>query len=186
MVRRVRLAVSGAHGTGKTTLIGELCERLPGHIAVDEPYASLEDEGHEFAFPPTADDYRAQLERALDNLRLPGDELIFDRTPLDFLAYLAVIGCATDQEAARDELAPLFARLDALILLPLTAEARRLLPRPDLPELSEAVDEALLTLAHTDPIDAWSDVPILQLDGPLDQRVEHLLRLLRGLSDTPR
>jgi hypothetical protein len=181
MVPGVRLGVSGAHGTGKTTLISALCDRLPGHTAVDEPYLSLEEDGYEFAFPPTVEDYRAQLARARENLTLAGDSLIFDRTPLDFLAYLIVAGCPVDQEAVGADLSPLFASLDALILVPITHESRRLLPRPDLPELSEAVDDALLTLTHSDPLDAWPDMPILQLDGSPDGRLETVLQLLQGL-----
>ena len=180
----MRLGVSGAHGTGKSTFVADLSDRLPGHIAVVEPYEALEDEGHEFPFPPTAGDYRLQLKRSIDHLRLPGERLIFDRTPLDFLAYLAVLGCAPDQEGSTDELSPLFASLDALILLPMTTEVRELLPTPDLPQLAQAVDDALLNLAFCDPLDAWTEVPILQLDGPVDKRVETATRLLGGLSAT--
>ena len=56
----MRVGVSGAHGTGKTTLVEELCAHLAGHVPVDEPYFLLE-EGYEFEFPPSLDDYRAQL-----------------------------------------------------------------------------------------------------------------------------
>jgi uridine kinase len=45
----MRVGVSGAHGTGKTTLVEELCAHLAGHLPVDEPYFVLEVE-------PSADD----------------------------------------------------------------------------------------------------------------------------------
>jgi hypothetical protein len=59
-------------------------------VMADEPYYLLEEEGHEFGFPPSPEDYRALLARSLQSLSspplLPG--VVFDRTPLDYLAYL--------------------------------------------------------------------------------------------------
>ena len=79
----MRIGVSGTHGTGKTTLAGELCARLAGHVVIDEPYVLLEDEGYEFAFPPSADDYRAQLARSVQMLSPSSVGVVFDRTPAD-------------------------------------------------------------------------------------------------------
>ena len=49
----MRIGISGAHGTGKTTLAGDICVYLAGHVPVDEPYFLLEEEGYEFEFPPS-------------------------------------------------------------------------------------------------------------------------------------
>jgi predicted dehydrogenase len=57
----MRVGISGTHRTGKTTLAAALCARLPGHALVDEPYYLLEEQGHEFGFPPSIEDYRALL-----------------------------------------------------------------------------------------------------------------------------
>jgi AAA domain len=54
----MRVGISGAHGTGKTTLAEALCARLPGHVAADEPYYLLEEQGYEFGLPPSPVDYR--------------------------------------------------------------------------------------------------------------------------------
>jgi hypothetical protein len=59
----MRIGISGTHGTGKTTLADALSERLPGHVTADEPYYLLEEEGYEFGFPPSPEDYRALLAR---------------------------------------------------------------------------------------------------------------------------
>lgn len=158
-----------------------LSERLPDHETVPEPYELLEEEGYEFGFPPTAQDYRAQLDRAIAVLQLPSQHLIFDRTPLDFLAYLQAIGCTVQDEASTDTLAPLFARLDALIILPVTAEVVDHLPRPEFPALRDAVNDALLTLAYDDPLDAWPHLPILELDGPVDGRTAQALQRMQAL-----
>jgi predicted dehydrogenase len=61
----MRVGISGAHGTGKTTLAEALCARLPGHVVADEPYYLLEEEGYEFGFPPSPEDYRALLARSV-------------------------------------------------------------------------------------------------------------------------
>ena len=85
----MRVGISGAHGTGKTTLAEALCARLPGHVTADEPYYLLGDEGYEFGFPPSPEDYRALLARSVLILTSPPSRpaVIFDRTPLDYLAY---------------------------------------------------------------------------------------------------
>jgi uridine kinase len=49
----MKIAISGAHRTGKTTLVEELSRALPAYGVVDEPYYLLEEEGHEFAEMPS-------------------------------------------------------------------------------------------------------------------------------------
>src|SRR5580692_12564345 len=123
----MRVGISGAHGTGKTTLAGALSARLPGHVTVDEPYYLLEEEGYDFGFPPSLEDYRALLARSLQSLSspplLPG--IVFDRTPLDYLAYLAATGADPSDEASAAALRPAFAGLDLLVITPVTAETER-------------------------------------------------------------
>jgi len=96
----MRVGISGAHGTGKTTLAEALCACLPGHMAADEPYHLLEDEGYEFEFPPSLEDYRALLARSMRSLTSPPllRKTIFDRTPLDCLAYMAAARPSTHAE----------------------------------------------------------------------------------------
>ena len=53
----MRIAVSGAHRTGKTTLIEELSRALPTYTVVDEPYHLLEEEGYEFEALPSVEDF---------------------------------------------------------------------------------------------------------------------------------
>ena len=105
----MRVGISGTHGTGKTTLAGALCARLPGHVMADEPYYLLEEEGHELGFPPSLEDYRALLEcsvRSLSSPLPPG--IVFDRTPLDYLAYMATTGANPSDEAGAAALQPAF------------------------------------------------------------------------------
>ena len=57
----MRVGISGTHGTGEDNPAQALCAHLPGHVAADEPYYLLEEEGYEFGFPPSLEDYRALL-----------------------------------------------------------------------------------------------------------------------------
>lgn len=174
----MRVGVSGTHGTGKTTLVDALCARLPGHVPAGEPYFLLEDEGYEFGFPPAADDFRALLRRSTQLLRSPAPRVVFDRTPLDYLAYLAVHGADPGREADPSTLRSALASLDLLVITPITAETEQLLPPAELPRLRGEMNEALLELAYQDPLQAWGDVPVIELSGPLDRRLGAVLAAL--------
>jgi hypothetical protein len=176
----MRIGISGTHGTGKTTLAETLCAHLPGHVTADEPYYLLEEEGYEFDFPPSADDYRALLARSLRCLSdlppLPG--IVFDRTPLDYLAYLVATGVNAEREADAPAIRSALARLDLLVLTVITPETEQTLPTPEMPELRARTNDALLDLVYANPLDAWGEVPVLELDGPLDNRLPAVLAAL--------
>jgi len=176
----MRIGISGTHGTGKTTLAEALAAHLPGHTTADEPYYLLEEEGHEFSFPPSPDDYRALLARSVRSLTEPSPPpgVVFDRTPLDYLAYLAATGADAEREADTPALKPALAGLDLLVITVITPETERLLPTPELPGLREAMNAALLALVYADPLDAWADLPVLELDGPLENRLPAVLAAL--------
>ena len=176
----MRIGISGTHGTGKTTLAEALCAHLPGHLTADEPYYLLEEEGYEFGFPPSPDDYRALLARSLQSLRAQPQQpgVVFDRTPLDYLAYLVATGADAEREADTVALAPALASLDLLVITVITPETERLLPTAELPELRAAMNEALLDLVYADPLGGWAEVPVLELDGPLENRLSAVLTAL--------
>ena len=44
------------------------------------------------------------------------------------------------------------------------------------------MNDALLELAHGDPLDAWPDTPLLELTGPLDRRLDTVLAALNQLA----
>ncbi|WP_432991854.1 AAA family ATPase [Dactylosporangium sp. CA-233914] len=176
----MRVGISGTHGTGKTTLVEALCAHLPDHVAVDEPYYLLVEEGYEFQFPPSLEDYRALLARSAQSLGspplLPG--VVFDRTPLDYLAYLAATGADPSDEADGATLRSAFANLDLLVVTPTTPETERGLPAAELPGLRSRMNDALLELVYGDPLDAWEDVPVLELNGPLEGRLDAVVAAL--------
>ena len=171
----MRIGVSGPHGTGKTTLVEDLCAQLPGHVPADEPYVLLEEAGYDFGFPPSPEDYRAQLRQSMRMLRSSGASVVFDRTPIDFLAYLVAQGADIADEADPAALRSALARLDLLVITPVTAETERYLPRAEMPQLRQAVNDTLLDLVYRDPPQAWTEVPVTELNGPLHKRVAAVL-----------
>jgi hypothetical protein len=182
----MRVGVSGTHGTGKTTLVDALCARLPGHVPAGEPYFLLEEEGYEFEFPPAVDDFRALFRRSAQMLCSPAPKVVFDRTPLDYLAYLTVQGADPGCEADPSILRSALASLDLLVITPITAETEQLLPLAELPRLREEMNEALLELVYQDPLQAWGDVPVIELSGPLDRRLGAVLGALASVKSAER
>lgn len=175
----MNIAVSGAHGTGKTTLAEALGRALPGFNILPEPYHRLESEGHAFAAPPTTADFEVQLERSLADPADAGGPRILDRCPFDFVAYLRAVG------ATEDDLAPWFevvreacARIDLVILVPVEIPDRVPAPDPDFAELRTRVDGELHDLVLED---AWGlRVPAMTVSGSVEERVALVLERLRA------
>jgi hypothetical protein len=95
---RMRIAVSGSHVVGKSTLVADLFARLPAYEVLEEPYYDLLAEGVVFSDTPTAEDFEVQLERSLALMAIhSGPHVLFDRCPVDYLAYLASLGNAGRQ-----------------------------------------------------------------------------------------
>lgn len=174
----MRIGISGTHGTGKTTLAEALSARLPGHVTADEPYYLLEEEGYEFGFPPSMEDYRVLLARSIRSLSSPLPRVVFDRTPLDYLAYMAATGADPSGEANAAVLQPVFASLDLLVITMITPETEQALPAAEMPRLRAEMNDALLELARDDPLDAWGDIPLLEVSGALDSRLGLVLAAL--------
>jgi hypothetical protein len=111
--------------------------------------------------------------------------VVFDRTPLDYLAYLAAAGADLPGQAGAAALRPAFASLDLLVITLITVETERVLPTAEMPGLRTAMNDALLELVYDDPLDAWGDIPVLELNGPLDGRLDAVLAALNQAARAP-
>lgn len=83
-----RIAISGTHCMGKTTLINDFLEIYPEYIYEEEPYYQLQEKHDiEFSGEPTLEDFIEQLEYSLERLdfRAAQPNVIFERCPMDFV-----------------------------------------------------------------------------------------------------
>ena len=174
----MRIAFAGTHRTGKTTLLEAVHARLPAYQHVEEPYRWLEDEGHEFSDPPSAEDFERQLRRSIDAIAESGPRTLFDRCPLDLVAYLQAIDEDFAIDDWLDDIRPGMAALDLVVLVSIETPDRIALPSHEDRRLRRRVDDRLRTLLLDDPY--GFDTEVLEVAGPLDGRVAQVMRALAG------
>lgn len=175
----MRIAVSGTHFTGKTTLVEGLAKALPKYSVVEEPYRLLEEEGHEFAEMPSIEDFELQLERSIGCLEESGANVIFDRCPVDFLGYLLTHDDAEyfDFEKWLPRVQAAVETLDLVVFVPVEERDRIPLPSSEDAELRMQVDEKLKEILLDDEFDF--DVDVLEVRGAPHERVQQVLAYLR-------
>lgn len=174
----MRIVVSGTHASGKSTLITDLARLRRDYEVLPDPFEALE----ESAFELDAGIFFAQLIIAADRLRgrMPGDRVIAERGPLDFLAYLRALddlGRPARSPGLLDRGAAITAEamapVDLLVLLPLHHCDPIVVGADEDPELREATDAALLDLAD-DPA-LTGGARIVELSGSREDRLAGLL-----------
>lgn len=171
----MRIAVSGAHRTGKTTLVDELARALPAYAAVDEPYHLLEEEGHEFAEMPSLEDFELQLERSIQCIADSEKDRVFDRCPADILAYLITHDDADDLDVevwlprVRKEMR----RLDLIVFVPVEHPDRIVVPAASERKWRRRVDEELRDIVLGDRWDFG--VEAIEVAGTPQERVRQVL-----------
>jgi len=176
----MRIAISGSHRTGKSTLIEELAGRLPEYGTVDEPYRLLEEDGHEFSHPPSLEDLEAQLERSLQELSEAGENVLLDRCPVDILAYVAAHedGEAFDWEEWLPRVREISETLDWVVFVPIEEPDRiRFAEADDEGGMRAAVDEKLREFLFEDPLQLGLDG--FEVQGDTGSRALAVLERLR-------
>ena len=172
----MRIAFSGSHRTGKTSLIDELLPQLPGYESFNEPYYLLLEEGYEFCHPPSLEDFEEQFERSIEVLDEGGADALFDRCPVDIIGYLLSHKDA-DKFAVEDRFPRVrtaLEKLDLIVFVPIEERDRiQFSPSEDLGGDRSSVDEKLRELLLDDPLD--SDVPILCVEGDLQTRIDAVI-----------
>ncbi len=147
----MRVAFSGAHRTGKTTLVDAIAKLVPSYEVFDEPYRRLEESGHEFSDPPSVEDYEQQLRTSVELIAAAPADALLDRCPLDFVAYLQAIDDDFDIDDWLDDIRGAIARLDLVVVVPIEAPDRIAVPAHEDRRLRRRVDRRLLRLALDDP-----------------------------------
>jgi predicted ATPase len=176
----MRIAISGTHFSGKSTLVEALSEELPRYTTVDEPYYLLQEEGYEFADSPSLEDFELQLERSIENLEESEPNVIFDRSPADILGYILahteVEAFDLEEWLPRVQIA--IRKLDLIVFLPIEERDRIVLPFSQDAAYRQRVDEKLKEIILENPFDF--EVDVLEVTGSLNTRVE---RVLAHISD---
>ena len=173
----MRIAVSGTHCSGKSTLIEDFTAAHRHYELVPEPYELLDESYSE----PTVDDFHRQLEISVETVRgyPPGAFMIAERSPLDFIAYILALEDAPPAQRALDLAAAGMAHIDLLVVLPLDEE----IEAPDAEDraLREAMNERLFSLIGTDEFDLLRNagVRVVEVTGPPRRRLMELERAVR-------
>ena len=175
----MRIAVSGTHHVGKSTLIDEFLQQHPEFVHEPEPYTVLvEDLGEEFAAEPCVEDFLRQLDFNINRLNqhAPGENVIYERCPVDFLAYIH----ANDPQTAEALLEPITEatkQLDLIVYLPFDQTN----VEDEFPKLQRAVDRRLSSIFREDEFAIMSSTKatVVEAVGPTDQRLRTLLTYIK-------
>ena len=150
----MRIAVSGAHCSGKSTLIDDFLAAHPDYVHEPEPYEWLVDlYGEDVGGEPGVDDFFRQLEVSVERLSSypRGARVIAERSPLDFIAYLQALEC---EPAVLEQAVALankgMEHVDLLVVLPIDGVAA---PESEDLELRQAVNDCLLELVGEDVLE---------------------------------
>ena len=128
----MRIAVSGTHFMGKSTLIEDFIKDHPEYKHEVEPYDQLQEvKEMELAVEPSLDSMLEELDYSIKQLNQYAKEpnIIYDRCPVDFIAYAM---CAIDQDSVDindseiaerfDDVKEALNNLDLIVFLPMTKE----------------------------------------------------------------
>jgi len=127
----MRIAVSGTHFIGKSTLIEDFIKKHPNYRCEVESYYQLLDEKTiEPALEPGLDSLLEQLDFSIEQLnKHANDNILFDRCPIDFIAYGMCVLEQDDVDIQDSEFAERFPdvkealnHLDLIVFLPITKE----------------------------------------------------------------
>lgn len=139
----MRIAFTGSHRVGKTSLAEAITTKLPHYDFIEEPYLQMESKGYLFPEIPTTEDYIAQFRYSLQEIGKSSNNIIFDRCPLDLLAYIHVVDKDKNIQIYYQEMLTAMNQIDLLIFVPIETPDRVLVPQSGLPRLRLEVDEVL-------------------------------------------
>lgn len=177
----MRIAISGSHLVGKTTLAEALAEALPQYELFPEPYYLLEEEGHAFAERPSLEDFELQLARSLQCVQESRTDAIFDRCPLDLLGYL-ITHCEADTFHLASWMPRIqdgIAKLDLIVFVPIEEPDRIAVPRSQV-RLRAEVDAVLREIIVDNAYGL--EVDVIEATGTLKSRLQQVVAPLRKKS----
>ena len=186
--RWMRVAVSGSHGTGKSTLIAAFVAKRPEYTYEPEAYETLADDVTlSSSEGPDLQSLAALLEHTASVLagHGPGVSAIFERSPADYLAYAAARRSTTASERAEfmrmyvPTVRESIRTLDLIVLLPVSISGP-ILARPHEDErFRKRVDDKLRRTLIDDDYNLFEDACrpfVLELSPFPAQQLAELMR----------
>ena len=165
----MRIAITGTHRVGKTTLAEKLLEYLPDYTFRKEPYYALEESGYEFSAVPDIDDFITQFNYAVAQWQGSEDKVILDRTPIDLLAYIYALDPTANIPSYYETAQSVVAATDLLVFVPVEEPDRIPFAPSDLPELRLQVDEILNDWV-------WDfGITTIEVKGTLQNRIDQVM-----------
>jgi hypothetical protein len=170
----MRIAISGSHGTGKSTLIAAFLKRRPHYAHEPEAYETLGDDVDLSGEKPTPEGLEALLRFSIATVsaHAAGDHVIHERSPADYLAYAGACRRTWGRGEADDSIArfaPLvaasLAHLDLIAIVRASAEIA-IRPGED-DRFRRRVDRELRRVLLDDAHELFRDVEpvIVELSG---------------------
>lgn len=168
----MKIAFTGTHRVGKTTLAELLHESMPDFDLIPEPYHELAETGFVFAEIPSIDDYVAQIEYSFKRVKSNKGNVIFDRCPVDLLAYIQAMDESYNIESLYNRVQTVMKEIDLLIFVPIE--------EPDLIGCPESALQGLRTQVNDILRDIIGDFDIetIEVKGTIEERLEQIKKTL--------
>lgn len=188
----MRVAISGSHGTGKSTLIASFLARHPAWVHEPEAFESLADEiDLTPSEGPTPEGLQALLEHSISavGLHRPEESVLFERSPVDYLAYAAASRRSWPGESIASFLSASIPRvrdavrnLEVIAFLPVASRGVQSRSGEN-PRFRRRVDEALRRALVDDDYDLFGESKsprVVELSPVPERRLAELIRLTRA------
>ena len=128
----MRIAITGSHSLGKSTFVNDFLVRHSDYSYEQEPYRALMHD-HEILFGDhqTQHHIDLQLNYCIERVKCyaPGDNVIFDRLPIDYIPYSSYTAhhAHTDIDhdyvtSLYDRIRPVLHHLDLIVFVPIKSD----------------------------------------------------------------
>ena len=195
----MRIAVSGAHSQGKSTLVWDWVKRHPDYIREEEPFRALHAEGYEIEFRQNCNRLHNGIQMYYNASRVKtyasmSECVIFDRSPVDYIAYSQYTAdyATTDIDNAFVEgmvprVRQTLENIDLLVFTPISDEWPIEIEddgiRPiDLPYRSEvdAIFKQIYREKRFNVMPTENPPHFIELWGPREERLERIEEAIRA------
>jgi hypothetical protein len=178
----MRIAVAGTHRNAKTTLVEAAGNVLVGFTVEPEPYEQLLDSGEAFLDDRDPESFLLQLEHLVARLAEtgPGDSLLFDRSPLDFAAYIMAsderqlgVGARRIERNVLELVSEGLAHLELIAFLPLRPRSEQ----SSQESFRRLADRHLCGIVRSDSLGVLhaNHPAVIELTGSTSRRLAHLM-----------